>query len=76
MSYWQINLGSYPLFYYTNRRIPIRQKCKNSGLPNFSRSQLSNSDLPGAKGEIMLSAKDLNYKVIGTLSYSQKPSPV
>lgn len=55
---------------------PFKQKCKNSGLPNFSKSQLSNSNFPGAYGSNKLFFNDLNLKVTWTLTYSQIPSLV
>ena len=50
--------------------------CNYSGLPNFSKSQLSNSFLPGAIGFFKLFSRDLNSKLTVTFTYSQIPSLV
>lgn len=43
------NFGSYPCF-STKLNRAFKVVCKSSGLPNFSKSQLSNSVLLGAYG--------------------------
>lgn len=51
-------------------------RCNSSGLPIFSQSQSSSESLPGATGISSDSLSDLNYIVVGSLTYSAIPSLV